>query len=205
VRLYSHHSPPPTLPYYHQTQHPPCPLSQATTGGRRLPPLDHGRMAATLRLARGSADSVCLCARRYLYHAQTRPHTRPRTLTTPLHANILHSHLLPTHTAPPHNYLYFGYKLSVRFAHLGLSHSSVRTELPSTSIQSIPTTPANTQPPHALAKYTQEPWLYPPVPQHRLQLKRGEISPASRMRTAQILVQPQSSAEISTLARLRNA
>jgi len=66
------------------------------------------------------------------------------------------------HTAPPHSHLYFGYKLPVRFAHLGLSQPSVRTELPSTSIQPTPLTPANTQPLHTLARYTKEPWLYPP-------------------------------------------
>ena len=77
-------------------------------------------------------------------------------------STTLHSHLLPAHTAPPHSHLYFGYKLPVRFAHLGLSQPSVRTELPSTSIQPTPLTPANTQPLHTLARYTKEPWLYPP-------------------------------------------
>ena len=55
-------------------------------------------------------------------------------------------------------------KMPVRFAHLGLSQPSVRTELPSTSTQPTPLTPAHTQPPHALAKHTKEPWLYPPPP-----------------------------------------
>jgi len=41
------------------------------------------------------------------------PHTRPRTLTTPLHATTLHSHLLPAHTPAPHIHLSFGYKLPV--------------------------------------------------------------------------------------------
>jgi len=118
--------------------------SPSTMGARRL----------HLRLAPGSADSVCLRVRRYLHNAPPRPHTRPRTLITPLHATTLHSHLLPTNTSAPHSHLYFGYKLPVRFArfaHLGLSQPSVRTELPSTST-------------HALAKYTKEPRLYPPPP-----------------------------------------
>jgi len=34
---------------------------------------------------------------------------------------------------------------------------SLRTARPSTSTQTTPLTPANTQPPHAMAKYTQEP------------------------------------------------
>ena len=40
----------------------------------------------------------------------------------------------------------------------------LRTEIPSTSTQPTPLPPTNTQPPHASAKYTQKPWLYPPVP-----------------------------------------
>ena len=36
-----------SLPYYPQTLHSPCPLSQTTTLGGGLPPLDHGSTAAT--------------------------------------------------------------------------------------------------------------------------------------------------------------
>ena len=36
-----------TLPPYPRTQHPPCPLPQATTIGGGLSPLNHGRAAAT--------------------------------------------------------------------------------------------------------------------------------------------------------------
>jgi len=63
-----------------------------------------------LRLACGCADSVCLCGRRYLHHALTRPHTRAPTHTTPMHATKLQSHLPPDHTPAPHSNLYFGYK-----------------------------------------------------------------------------------------------
>jgi len=66
-----------------------------------------------LRLAHGSADSVCLRHRRYLHHALPRPHTQPRTHTTHLHATILHSYLPLTHTPVPHSHLSFGYKLPV--------------------------------------------------------------------------------------------
>jgi len=66
-----------------------------------------------MRLARGSAESVCLRAHRYLHHAPPRPHTRPRTLTTPLHTTTLDSHVLPAHTPAPHSHLSFGYKLTV--------------------------------------------------------------------------------------------
>ena len=41
---------------------------------------------------------------------------------------------------------------------------SVRTARTSTSTQTTPLTPKLTQTPHALAKYTKEPWLYPPSP-----------------------------------------
>jgi len=66
-----------------------------------------------LPLALGSADSVCHRAHHYLHHTPPRPHTRPRTLTTPVHATTLHSHMFPTCTAPPHSHLHFGYKQPV--------------------------------------------------------------------------------------------
>ena len=64
-------------------------------------------------MVRGSAESVCLRAHRYLHYAPSRPHTRPRTLTKPLHTATLHSHLLPAHTPAPHSHLSFGNKLPV--------------------------------------------------------------------------------------------
>jgi len=39
--------PPRTLPSYPRTQYPPCPLSQVTTIGGGLPPLNHGCAVAT--------------------------------------------------------------------------------------------------------------------------------------------------------------
>jgi len=74
-----------------------------------------------LRLARDSANSVCLRAHRYLFHAPPSPHTRPRTLPTPLRATTLHSNLLPANTPAPHSHLYFGYKLPVWGVPLGLA------------------------------------------------------------------------------------
>ena len=74
-----------------------------------------------LWLARGSAESVCLCDHGYLHHVPPRPHTRPCTLTTPFHAATLHSHLLLTHTPAPHSHLCFGYKLPVLGVLLGLA------------------------------------------------------------------------------------
>jgi len=103
---------PNTLPYYPRIHHHPCPLSQTTTIGGEFPPSIMGARRRNLRLARGSADSVCLRAHRYLHYAPPRPHTRPCTLTTFLHTATLHSHLLPANAAPPHSHLC----LPVRFA-----------------------------------------------------------------------------------------
>ena len=74
------------------------------------PPSIMSARRRNLRLACGSAELVFLRAHRYLHHGPPRPHTRPRTNTTPLHATTLHSHLLPAHTVVPHSHLYLGYK-----------------------------------------------------------------------------------------------
>jgi len=112
--------PPHTLPSYPKTQHHLCPLSQVTTIGGGLPPLNHGRVAVTPTIG-GSANSLCLRNHCYLLHAPLRPHTRPRTLITPLHTTTFHSHLLPANTPAPHSHPYFGYKLPVRHVPLGLA------------------------------------------------------------------------------------
>jgi len=116
-------TPPHTLPYYTKTQHPPCPLSQTTTIGGGPPPSGSikGVRWRNLRLAHGSADSVCLRADCCLHHGPPRPHTLPRTHTTPLHATTLHSHLLPAHTTQPHSHLCFDYKYHVWGVPLGLA------------------------------------------------------------------------------------
>ena len=80
------------------------------TIGGGLPLWTMGARQRHLRLARRSTDSVCLHTRHYLHHAPPRPHTQPRTLTTPLHATILHCNLLPTHFPAPLSHLCFGYK-----------------------------------------------------------------------------------------------
>jgi len=93
-QLYSHHSPsqyPPLLP---SAQHPPCPLFQLKTTWLGLQPsIIMVVRRRNPRLARGSAESVCLRAHRYLHHAPPSSHTRPRTLTTPLHVTALHTSL----------------------------------------------------------------------------------------------------------------
>ena len=82
------------------------PWSRPLGGG--FPSSIMGARRRYLRLARDSADSVCLRAHHSLVHALPSPHTRPRTLTTPVHATTLHSHLLPANTPAPHSHLYFG-------------------------------------------------------------------------------------------------
>jgi len=89
-----------------------------------LPPsIITGARRRNLRLARGSAESVRLRAHCYLHHALSRPHTRPRTLTTPLDATTLHTSLLRAPCPHPctHSHLYFGYKLPVLYVPLGLA------------------------------------------------------------------------------------
>jgi len=110
------------LPYYPRTQHHPCPPSQATTIGGRHPLWIMGTQQRHLRLARRSADSVCLRARYSLHHAPPRTHTKPRTLTRPLHATTLHSH----HTLAPHSHLCFGYKQPVPGALLGFVSAAAK-------------------------------------------------------------------------------
>jgi len=113
--------PPPYPPLLPSDQHPLCPLSLLKTMWLGLPPsIIMGARRRNLRLAHGSAKSVCLRDDRYLYHAPPRPYTLPGTLTTPLHATTLHSHLLPAYTPVPHSYLSFGYKLPVTTSTPGL-------------------------------------------------------------------------------------
>ena len=82
---------------------------------------------------------------------QERPHTRPNTLTTPLHATTLHSHLLPVTPLNPIAISILAINCLSCTCHWASPQQPLRTELPSTST-------------HALAKYTKEPWLYPPPP-----------------------------------------
>ena len=100
LRLYSHESPSP---------YPPLPRvrsSDQTSPVSSCPVEDHwvglprsiimGARRRNLRLARGSAESVCLRAHCYLHHAPPRPHTWPRTLTHP----CMQPHFTPT--SSPH-------------------------------------------------------------------------------------------------------
>jgi len=69
--------------------------------------------------------------------------------------HCMQPHFTPTSSPPIPLHLVaisiLAINLPVPGAHLGLSQPSLRTARPST-------------PPHALARYTKEPWLYPPLP-----------------------------------------
>ena len=87
-----------TLSYYPRTQHPPCPLYQATTIGVGLSPSIMGARRRNLRLAHGSADSGCLRAHRYLHHAPLRLHPASHPHNT---LACKHSPLPPPCVLPP--------------------------------------------------------------------------------------------------------
>jgi len=57
-----------------------------------------------------------------------------------------------------------------------LPQCTLRIERPFAFTQTTPLTPANTQPPHALATYTKEPWLYPThaLTKERLSVRRAQ-------------------------------
>ena len=129
--------------------------------GEDSPPSIMGARRRYLRLARDSADSVCLRAHHSLVHAPPSHHTQPRTLTTPLHATTLHSHLLPANTPAPIAISILAINCLSGTCRWASSRQPLRTERPSTS-------------PHAFAEYTKEPWLYspPPLTKERLSLGR---------------------------------
>jgi len=78
----------------------------------------------------------------------------------------MQTHFTPTFLPPTPLYLIAISPLAINClsprARLGSSQPSLRTQLPFTCTQTTPLTPANTQPSHALAKYTKKPWLLPP-------------------------------------------
>jgi len=192
-QLYSHISPlphPMFLSYYLLAHHPACPLSQVTIiwKGFHLCIGDSPSLSWAwwrhLRLTRGSPDSICLRslrARRHLYHAGPRPHISPRTHTTPLHATTL----TPTSSPPTQLHLIAISILAINClsgtCHWASPQQPLRTELPSTSTQPTPSTPANTRHPHPLAKYTKDSWLYPPPPLTKERSSMGRVQAPHRL------------------------
>jgi len=109
-----------TLPYYPQTQHPPCPRSQFTTIGGDSTPRSWACGSETYDWR---AAALFLHAHCYLHHGPPRPHTWPRIHTTASHATTLHSHCLPTSSLAPLFHLIAMSILAINClcAHLGLS------------------------------------------------------------------------------------
>jgi len=141
--------PPHTLPYYPRTKHHSCPLSQFKTIGGGLPPLVHGRKTYDWRAAAPTLFvfvliATCIMACQDLepgfassQHPCMQPHFTPTSCPpTPLHPVAIS--VLAINSLSQ----------ARRWAS---SQQPLRIERPSTS-------------PHALAKYTKEPWLYPPLP-----------------------------------------
>ena len=89
----SHHSPHPTpmsLPFYPLDHHPPCPLSQATTIGGGPPLSILGARRLHQQLARDSANSVCLRARRLTMFLQDLTPGLTPTLFANSHTSLPH-------------------------------------------------------------------------------------------------------------------
>jgi len=144
-----------------------------------------------LRLARGSADSDCLRTRYYPHHAPPRPHTRFRTLTTPLHATTLHSHLLPAHTPAPHSYLCFGYKQPVPSALLGFVSAAAKTcdDRATPNIHSTHSINICRHPnPTPLGKVSKRALVVPPSSPHRRVFACGACTDTAQIGRSVVLV-----------------
>jgi len=86
--------PPRTLPYYPRTQHPPCPLSQATNIGGGLPLSIMGARRRNLRSARGSV-STAPCATCTMRRQDLTPGLIPSQHP------YMQQHFTPTCSPPP--------------------------------------------------------------------------------------------------------
>ena len=126
------------------------------------PLLDHERAAATSKI---------VARQRLLCLSSCSPLPAPCAARTSHPASHPHNTLACNHTSLPppplpHRHLIAISILAInclsRARRWASSQQPLRTEPPSTSTQPTPVTPANTHPPHALAKHTKEPWLYPP-------------------------------------------
>jgi len=154
-----------TLPYCPQSKQSPCPLSQLKTIWLGLP--------LSIKWARGGKPYDWRAAAPNLFVCVL------TTTCTMHHQNLtpglVHSqhpcmqpHFTPTSSPPTPLHLIAISILAInslsgvyRWAPPQCSRRTVR---PSTSTEPTLLTLANTQPPHALTKYTKEPWLYPPPP-----------------------------------------
>jgi len=155
---------PMSLPYYPLSHHSPCPLSQARLLEGDSPPRSwaSGCHAYDWRAAAPTLFVFVLAA----------TCTMLRQILTPGLALKQHPCMQPPFTpnsSPPTPLHLIAISILAinclsRARCWASSQLLLKIDLPSTSTQPTPLTPANTQPPHALAKYTKEPWLYPPPP-----------------------------------------
>ena len=148
-----------TLPNYPRTKHPPCPFSQLKIIVGGLPRGIMGARRRNLRLARDAPNlsafvltATCTMRRQDLtpglapsQHPCIQPHFTPTSFPPkPLHPMAISVLAINS--------------LS-RACRWASPQCMLRIKRPSSFTQPIPLRPAHTQPPHALAKYTKEPWL----------------------------------------------
>jgi len=122
--------------------------------------------------ARRGAASGCLLVSRYLHRTPPGPHIQSHTHTLPLHPTTLHSHL-PDHTPTLIVISILAINRLSRERNWASSQPLLRISRPSSYTRTTPQTPTNTQPPHPLTKYTQEPQSYPPPPLTKERLSAG--------------------------------
>jgi len=145
-------SPPHTLPYYPRTQHPPSPLFQAPTSGGGLLPQSWAHGGETYDW-RPAAPTL------FVFMLTTTATMRFQDLTpglAPSQHPCMQPHFTPTSSPPTHLYPIAISVLAINSLSRACCWASpqqpLRIERPPTSTQATPLTPANTQPPHPLAK-----------------------------------------------------
>jgi len=149
---------------------PTSPVSSFPVEDRLVgtPTLDHNGRAAANPTIGARQRRICLSACSLLpapcatktSHTVSHPHTTLVCNHT--------SHFTPT-CSPPTPLHPIAISVVVinslsRVRRWASSQQPLSIERPPTSTQPTSLTPANTQPPHALAKYTKESWLYPSPP-----------------------------------------
>ena len=155
-------------------KHPPCPLSQLKTIRGGLPPSTRGGKTYHWHSAAPTLFVIALTTTCTI-------HLQDLTLgLAPWRHPSMQPHFTPTCSPPAQLHLIAISILAInslsRACYWSLPRQPLRIERPSTSTQPTPLTPAHTQPPHASARYTQEPWLnpLPPLTKVRLSVRRAQ-------------------------------